>query len=205
MNDVNLSCNRKNVAVCSPPTTIAVVLAAGSGSRFHGPVHKLDAEVDGHPIVRRAVGAAVDAALDAVVVVVNELVMTSFPDDVDVIVNSGWAAGQMSSLRLGLDRVTELGGDVAVIGLGDQPGITAQAWRDVAATDAAVAVATYGGRRGHPVRLHRDVWALLPERGDEGARRLMRLRPDLVREVPCAGSPTDIDTVEELRRWPSNS
>lgn len=202
---MNLSRNRKNVAVNSRPTTVAVVLAAGSGSRFHGPIHKLDAEVDGRPIVRRAVGAAVDAALDAVVVVVNELVMTSFPDEVDVIVNSGWAAGQMSSLRLGLDRVTELGGDVAVIGLGDQPGITAQAWRDVAATDAAVAVATYDGRRGHPVRLHRDVWALLPERGDEGARHLMRLRPDLVREVPCAGSPTDIDTVEELRRWPSNS
>ncbi|CAN5655367.1 hypothetical protein BH24ACT5_BH24ACT5_28110 [soil metagenome] len=185
--------------------TVAVILAAGGGSRYAGPGHKLDVELDGRPLLHRAVDAAVAATIGRVVVVVNELVTTPLPATVDVIANAGWTAGQMSSLRLGLDHVAELGGEVAVIGLGDQPGITPQAWRDVAVTDAAIAVATYDSRRGHPVRLHRDVWPLLPEKGDEGARRLMRLRPDLVREVPCAGQPTDIDTVEELRRWPSNS
>ena len=92
-----------------------------------------------------------------------------------------------------------------MVGLGDQPFVTPDAWRSVAATDAAIAVATYDGSPGHPVRLRDDVWDLLPAEGDEGARSLVRNRPDLVEAVPCDGSPIDIDTVEDLQRWQNNS
>ena len=118
--------------------------------------------------------------------------------------NPSWATGQITSVRVGLDAAAELGADRAVIGLADQPFISLDAWRTVATSPGPICVATYAGRRGNPVGLDRSTWSLLPEDGDEGARALMRIRPDLVREVACSGSPADIDTHEDLHRWQNN-
>jgi CTP:molybdopterin cytidylyltransferase MocA len=188
---------------------IAVVLAAGGGSRFAGPTHKLDAvaDPDGRTVARRAVDAAREAGIGPVVVVTADHVRTTHPADVTVITNPAWNQGQATSLRCGLDAARAAGATRVVVGLGDQPGVTAEAWRAVAAagTVSPIAIATYDGRRGHPVSLDESVWSLLPTEGDEGARSLMRLRPDLVREVPCQGSPRDIDTLEDLHRWQNSS
>lgn len=132
------------------------------------------------------------------------------PDDaqhVTLIHNPRWAEGQATSVHVGLAAARAIGAEAAVIGLGDQPGIDETTWRKIAdrATRATITVATYAGRRGNPVALGSDIWELLPEEGDEGARTVMRLRPDLVVEVPCTGSSDDIDTTEDLRRWQNNS
>lgn len=184
---------------------VVVLLAAGAGSRFRGPGHKLDAPLAGRAVLERAVDNAMAAGIGPVVVVTGAPLLTALHPSVVHVVNERWAEGQITSLRAGIAAADELGADAVIVGLGDQPFVPPDAWRRVAACEAPIAVATYHGHRGHPVRLHRSTWALLPERGDEGARSLLRSRPDLVDEVPCEGSPIDIDTVEDLRRWQSSS
>ena len=187
---------------------LAVVLAAGGGTRFAGTGHKLLAERDGRSVVEHAVAAA-HAALGNVLVIAGAAqlpsAVTTMPG-VRVVHNPRWEEGQATSLATALELA---GGDDAidavVVGLGDQPDITPEAWRRVAASPAPIAIATYDGRRRNPVRLHRSIWGLLPTTGDEGARALTRLRADLVEEVPCSGSPGDIDTLEDLQRWQSKS
>ena len=182
--------------------TLAVVLAAGGGTRFGGATHKLLAEFRGKPLVRWAVDAAVEAALDGVLVVTGAVALDGvLPDGVEVVHNPRWAEGQATSLAAAVGAAAERGHDAVVVGLGDQPLVPAEAWRLVAASDSPIAVATYGGHRRNPVRLAAEVWPLLPEHGDEGARSLVALRGDLVVEVACPGDPIDVDTHEELKQW----
>jgi molybdenum cofactor cytidylyltransferase len=163
--------------------TAAVVLAAGSGSRFAGTRHKLLTPFRGRPLYRWAV---------------------DLPDGTTPLHNDRWADGQITSLRLAVARAENEGLAAIVVGLADQPLIPAEAWRRVAATDTTpVGVATYDGLRRNPVRLAATVWSLLPATGDEGARSLLRDRPELVTEVACPGDPADVDTLEDLRRWNS--
>lgn len=180
-------------------TVAAVVLAAGEGSRWGGPTPKLLAPFRGHTVLAWALTHAVEAGLDETLVVVGGAdVRAALCADVHVVHNTAWERGLSSSLRAGVLAADRHGHDAVVVGLGDQPLVGAEAWRLVGAADAPIAVATFDGARRPPVRLARSVWPSLPRRGDVGARALLRSRPDLVREVPCPGDPTDVDTPEDL-------
>lgn len=188
-------------------TIAAVVLAAGGGTRFTdsgGSGPKQLAEVGGVALVDRVLASVVAAGFDEVVLVdgSTDLVDRS-TEAVVVLHNPHWAGGIATSLQVALVHARSQGHAAVVVGLADQPGVTADAWRALAAarSDPPVAVATYAGRRANPVRLDASIWDLLPTTGDEGARALMRDRPDLVGEVPCTGDQSDVDTVEDLERW----
>jgi molybdenum cofactor cytidylyltransferase len=180
-------------------------LAAGAGSRFHGEDHKLLALWRGRPVVRWALEHAAQAGLARTWVVTGAVDLVAagvVPPGVEVLANDRWAEGQATSLNLAISAAEVAGLDAVVVGLGDQPLVPASAWQAVAGARARpIAVATYRGRRGNPVRLGRPVWDLLPTEGDEGARVVIRERTDLVMAVACEGDPLDIDTVEDLSTW----
>jgi len=187
----------------------AVILAAGAGTRFNGdqpdssPGAKLLANARGKPLIKWAIAPAIEAELDELIVVCGAAELSEVvPESATLLRNDDWAAGQATSLRVAIDWCARRGHLSAVVGLGDLPGLTAEAWRTVAsARGGPIVFATYYGRRGHPVRLDAEIWSLLPISGDEGARSLANRRPELVTEVACEGITADIDTQEDLRRW----
>lgn len=189
----------------------AVLLAAGAGSRFTGPGHKLLAPFRGSTVFGTSLAAVSSAGFDVVIVVTGAADLSDEPGlrapgtgstRVETVHNDHWAAGQSGSLHRALERARELGFGCVVVGLADQPMVTTSAWRMVAEASATpIAVATYDGRRGNPVRLHESIWDRLPRTGDIGARDLIRLHPELVSQVACEGSEADIDTHEDLDTW----
>ena len=100
--------------------------------------------------------------------------------------------------RNGLGAVAQHAGPV---GLGDQPLVPPETWRTIADADGALVSAVLDGQRSPPMRIARELWPLLPTEGDEGARVLVRGRPELLREIACPGHGLDIDTLEDLPSW----
>jgi molybdenum cofactor cytidylyltransferase len=189
-------------------TVAGVVLAAGRGKRFGGERAKPCVVVDGRPMVSWVQDAVVGAGLGPIVMVVGHAasqVRALAAPGVEVVENPDPDEGIASSLHVALDWLAARGiVHGAVIGLADQPWVSASAWARVAAAyeqGASLAVATYDGVRANPVLLAREIWAeALALRGDEGARQLMRRLP--VVEIDCtdAGDPRDVDTPADLDR-----
>jgi molybdenum cofactor cytidylyltransferase len=189
----------------------AVVLAAGAASRFGG--GKLSAELQGRPILRHVLDAAVEAGLDPIVVV-------GPPDDrlasldlahATVVVNPRPAEGLSSSVRLGLRALAPDATlpplQAAVILPGDQPRVRPAVIRaliDEAARSPDtpfVAARHERDRAPNPVLARREVWRLADElAGDRGFGPLLASRPELVRWLEVAGDNPDVDTHEDLAR-----
>jgi nicotine blue oxidoreductase len=182
------------------------VLAAGGGSRFGG--GKLLAKLGGRPIIETVLDNLREAPVDEIIVIVGadaeSLREVCERYGIRTVANQEWERGQSTSVLAGLRTC---GGRAAVVMLGDQPFVGAEAVARLVAAfaeGAKVAVATYGGKRRNPVLFSREIWPLLEAElaGDEGARSVLRRHPELVVEVPCdgVGDPVDVDTREDLRR-----
>lgn len=183
----------------------AVVLAAGSGSRFGGA--KQLAELDGIPLLEHAL-RAVEAvpAIERIVVVLgaraDEIRAGVDLGRAEPVVCADWDEGQAASLRCGIAAVADA--EAAVLTLGDMPRITSQViarFADLAAEHgaAARARAVYDGIPGHPVVLGREYFEQVASlRGDVGARDVLRAIGAYPVECSQLSSAADVDTPEAL-------
>ncbi|HET9727801.1 MAG TPA: nucleotidyltransferase family protein [Acidimicrobiia bacterium] len=187
----------------------AAVLAAGRGVRFGGEQPKALLQLRGRALIAYALEAALASGCAPVVAVVSDESVADAATDAVVLRNADPARGIASSLHCALTYLEpEASVTAVVVGLADQPAVGAEAYRRVAASEAPLAVATYGGRRANPVRIDRAMWpAAMQLAGDTGARALFE-RFGVV-EVPCdgTGDPADVDTPADLAalesRWRS--
>jgi CTP:molybdopterin cytidylyltransferase MocA len=186
-----------------------LLLAAGGGRRMGRP--KAAVELDGEPLVARAVGALTAAGADPVVVVLGAglpEVAGLLPAGTRWVPAPGWdTEGQAASLRAGLDALAGSDADAAIVALVDTPGIGAEALARVAVRATgpdALARGGFDGRAGHPVLLGRAHWAAVraAAHGDAGARGFLRGRDDVaVVEIGDVAVGDDLDTPEDVQRW----
>lgn len=167
-------------------------------------------ELDGEPLVRRALRVLRDGGCAPLVVVVGaqaERVRAVLPADVLAVVEPGWAEGMGASLRAGLAALARLDPQpvAALVHLVDLPGVSATAVARLAGLAApdVLARAAFAGRPGHPVLIGRTHWPAVSgtATGDAGARGYLAGNP-AVELVECGdvADPDDVDTPDQLAR-----
>jgi molybdenum cofactor cytidylyltransferase len=181
-------------------TLAAIVLAAGSATRFGG--DKLSALLDGKPLLYHAIHAARAAPVAEVIVVTREGFDLGAWQGEPLVTAVTIASDALStSLKMGIEAARPVGG--AFVFLGDMPriphGLAAQL-ADALGDDYA-AVPCCDGKAGHPVLLSSRSFAdVMNLTGDAGAGKLLKSRTDIV-YVDCAdpGVLLDIDRPGDLQ------
>lgn len=186
-----------------------VLLAAGRASRMGASgQHKLLAEFDGVPLVRRSAEAALGAGASRVIAVTGhrqaEIRAALAGLDVVPIDNANYAAGMASSLIAGIQAAGPDADGVLVM-LTDMPWVTAgdltvliSAFK--VAQGRSIIRAVSGGKRGNPVILPRSTFGVVSQlQGDVGARHIIEICGLPVIDVDIGpAAHLDLDTPEAI-------
>lgn len=187
----------------------AIIVAAGQSSRF-GDGNKLLAAVNGKPLIRHAVEAAVLSQLDDVVVVTRagaaELLAAAGDGNWRSVVNDKPEGGLSSSIQCGL-AMLDPSTDGALVLLADMPRVTRTHIMQLCSAFAAnnglaiVYPQSSEGRQGNPVLWPRNLFDdLMQLRGDVGGKAILRAHPELHHPVIIAddGIFADIDKASDI-------
>jgi molybdenum cofactor cytidylyltransferase len=166
----------------------AILLAAGEAKRMNG-VNKLALEMQGVPMLKRALFALSGAGVDEVAVVLGhdagrlDALISAFP--VTIVRNERYRDGQMSSVRTGLAALQGEFNAVLVCPA-DMPLLNAQDIQGLIGAfkkrgSGSAIVPRVGGKRGNPIILD---WAareeILSGGADFGCRQFIERNPERV-------------------------
>lgn len=183
----------------------AIVLAAGESKRMGSP--KMLLPYNDATIIGQVIRNLMDSNVDRVVVVVGanreEIMKETRRYDVFHCYNEDYKSGMLSSVKCGFYSLPE-GCLAALIMPGDQPmtgpGEINRVIGAYAESDRGLVMASYNGRRGHPLIVdmkYLDEVLSLPD--SEGLRALAERHPEdvLESETDDASVLRDIDTQED--------
>lgn len=187
-----------------------ILLAAGESRRMGSPKALL--RYRGKMFIERICEAFLAAGVDELIVVLGaratelQRAIPAHPA-LRTVINPHYFQGQLSSLMTGLGAVSA-DSEAAVVNLVDHPLITTETFQALIASFRAnplpILIASYHGKRGHPVLFSSQVYGeLLAAPLDQGAKVVVRKDPSRVREVPLddPGILADIDTPADYRRY----
>ncbi|KAA1178638.1 4-diphosphocytidyl-2C-methyl-D-erythritol kinase [Rhizobium tropici] len=202
---------RDMVAKPAAQISVAIVLlAAGKASRMgEGGSHKLLAEFDGVPLVRRSASIAMASGVSDIVAVTGhrreEIEDALSGLAVESVFNPDYASGMASSLVAGVGTHAAQKADGVLVMLADMPGVTSDDLKKLTAAfrkanGQAIVRAVSGGKRGNPVILPRSVLnAVMRLEGDVGARHIIETSGLPVVDVEIGeAAHLDVDTPDAV-------
>ena len=187
-----------------------IVLAAGLSQRMGQPKQLL--KLGSQTLLSQVMLNAIRSKLDQVIVVVSpqiEQQATQILESPDkkllIVVNTDPGRGISSSIKLGLEEVSEGARGVMVL-LGDQPLVSTEVIDKLIDTfdldPKKIIVPTYNGKDGNPVIFPAEsIGDLRTISGDKGAKNIIYNHLDMVIKVEVGdlGSMEDIDTPEDYK------
>ena len=191
------------------PRITGIVLAAGKGSRM-GRTKQLLPYRD-QTLLECVVDNACASTLDRIIVVLgfqaDALARLIVGRGVTVVLNPSYESGQSTSLRAGLQAVTDEA-DAVLFLLGDQPLVTSETINRILSDyersqHSPVVLPVFEGKRGNPALFSRETFARIEAlNGDCGARSLFAEYAGRILEVTVNDPSilTDIDTEEDYHR-----
>jgi len=180
-----------------------VVPAAGRGSRFGGPGHKLEQPFEDGTVLGATLRHAIQTQL-AVVVVTTAALAAEAGRHVaarDIVVLSGGEAARGMGYTIAAGVAERSGAPGWLVLPGDMPLVRPGTMLAVATAleQHPVVYAQYKGRRGHPVGFAAELYSeLIQLDNDDGARRVVARYPAYGQDVDDPGVLMDVDTPADL-------
>ncbi len=187
-----------------------LLLAAGSSSRLGHSKQLL--KVNNIPLLTSSVMAAIESDAHKVVVVLgaNEVAHRNliYHLPVEIVYNPTWQKGMGNSLKVGLTHLTKGTHHLAaiIIMVCDQPLITSshlkrliQKFKD---TKSPIVASYYSGMAGVPSLFDNSNFSNLLALGDEeGAKKIIQQKMELVKTIDFQEGAIDIDTDQDLEEF----
>ena len=189
-----------------------IILAAGEASRF-GDVKQL-AHYNGKLLLQHIADEALAAKLHPVIVVTGanaERVAASVMQQaLEIIYNEHWQGGMASSIAAGVSSVLSSHSNLQriIIAVCDQPFVSSALFSQLiekSREGKPIVACAYAETWGTPVLFTQPYFEkLLYLKGEEGAKKLLKLHRDEVATVDFPQGNIDIDTQEDYHRLQNN-
>jgi molybdenum cofactor cytidylyltransferase len=188
-----------------------IVLAAGRSSRLGSPKQLLPYQ--GKTLLQHSIDSAKEIGSNQVIVVLGsgkELIENKINDDGILIVeNSNWESGIASSIKAGINALTDILPDIdsAILITCDQPFVDAEILKTLILeqieSGKAIVGCSYDNTKGIPALFHCSLFPeLLSLVGDNGAKKLFEKYKEVATFVSFNAGSIDIDTSEDYKNLP---
>lgn len=186
--------------------TAIIILAAGNSSRLGSPKQlKL---FNHKTLLQHVIDEATAAKAEAIIVVTganaDEVLQNIDQKSLHVVFNKDWETGMASGIVAGINKAVMLNSaiDKIIISVCDQPFISADLFQEmyIKQTEAKqpIVACAYADTIGTPVLFTKKYFdLLLALKGDEGAKKILKLHPEDVATIMFPQGNIDIDTKKD--------